>query len=281
MFSTLTTRFGIPGVISVIAVVFAMFGGAYAATNSSSGKATASAKAKKGPRGPKGATGPAGPQGPAGAAGAKGDAGANGTNGSVGAAGANGTNGTSVTSAPEAPGPNCTNGGAKFTSASPSATYACNGANGAPGVQGPEGDPWTAGGTLPSGSTEKGIWAYTGSGNAVFGGFGEISFTIPLAVELDETHVSYLKVGENNANCTGSVNNPTAAKGYLCVYAGPGTTAAPNGNATFVMKPDLSAPGTGVSGALLNFEPTESAVVDDTKKVISATGSGSWAVTAP
>ena len=32
MFSTLRTRFGIPGVISVIALVFAMFGGAYAAS---------------------------------------------------------------------------------------------------------------------------------------------------------------------------------------------------------------------------------------------------------
>jgi hypothetical protein len=95
MFSTLRTRFGIPGVISVIALVFAMFGGAYAASNSSNaGKATASAKAKKGPRGPKGATGPAGPagaQGPAGPAGAKGDAGANGSNGAAGATGPEGS----------------------------------------------------------------------------------------------------------------------------------------------------------------------------------------------
>jgi hypothetical protein len=51
MFSTLRTRFGIPGVISVMALVFAMLGGAYAANSpSGGGKATASAKAKKGPR---------------------------------------------------------------------------------------------------------------------------------------------------------------------------------------------------------------------------------------
>src|ERR1700729_4312957 len=92
MFSTLRTRFGIPGSISVIALVFAMFGGAYAASNSASGgKATASAKAKKGPRGPKGATGPAGPAGPQGPAGPA---------GAQGPAGAAGKDGVGVTSAP-------------------------------------------------------------------------------------------------------------------------------------------------------------------------------------
>jgi hypothetical protein len=99
MFSTLRTRFGIPGVISVMALVFAMLGGAYAANNSSGGgKATASAKAKKGPRGPKGATGPAGPQGPAGATG---DAGANGAAGGVGPAGPAGPEGKQGKEGPE------------------------------------------------------------------------------------------------------------------------------------------------------------------------------------
>src|SRR5260221_553574 len=79
MFSPLSNRFGIPGVISVIALVFAMLGGAYAASsNSGGGKASASAKAKKGPRGPKGATGPAGPAGPPGPASAQREAGPDG-----------------------------------------------------------------------------------------------------------------------------------------------------------------------------------------------------------
>jgi hypothetical protein len=152
MFSTLRTRFGIPGVISVIALVFAMFGGAYAASNSSGGgKATASkSKAKKGPRGPKGATGPAGPagaQGPAGPAGAKGDAGANGANGATGATGATGLKGTT----------------------------------GAAGPTGPEGSPWTAGGTLPSGKTETGTWSISlPPAEAFFEIKVPISFPIPL-----------------------------------------------------------------------------------------------------
>jgi len=151
MFSTLRTRFGIPGVISVIALVFAMFGGAYAASNSSGGgKATASAKAKKGPRGPKGATGPAGAQGPAGLAGAKGDAGANGANGAAGPTGPTGT------------------AGAK------GATGAA-GATGATGFSG-----FTE--TLPSGKTETGTWSIGVPPTAeILSFYVPISFPIPLA----------------------------------------------------------------------------------------------------
>src|SRR6188768_510215 len=154
MFSTLRTRFGIPGVISAMALVFAMFGGAYAASNSSGGgKATASAKAKKGPRGPKGAKGdmgPAGPQGPAGAAGAKGDA------GSPGSPGANGKSVALVNEAPD----NCEEGGFTYeVEGSGEENEVCNGE---------EGSPWTDGGTLPSGSTETGVWggAFPGTGVA-------------------------------------------------------------------------------------------------------------------
>src|SRR5438128_9675848 len=148
MFSTLRTRFGIPGVISVIALVFAMFGGAYAASNSASGgKATASAKAKKGPRGPKGATGPAGPQGPAGLQGPKGDSGAPGSNGAPGAAG------KSVVIGNAAPG--CDFGGksVEVEGNAASKKEICN------GEEGPAGSPWTLEGTLPSGSTETGAYS--------------------------------------------------------------------------------------------------------------------------
>ena len=74
MFSTLSKRFGVPGVIAVAALVFAMIGGAYAANGSGGGKAVTS-KARRGPRGPRGPQGPVGPQGPAGPAGSQGVAG--------------------------------------------------------------------------------------------------------------------------------------------------------------------------------------------------------------
>ena len=218
MFSTLRMKFGIPGVISVIALVFAMFGGAYAASNSSGGgKATASAKAKKGPKGPKGATGPAGPAGPvgpAGPAGAKGDNGAAGTNGTNGALGAAGQ---SVKSEIEPPGANCSKGGSKFVAAS-GTTYACNGANGTPGQQGPEGEPWTAGGTLPSGATETGVW-----GTYINAPAGTQAFPISLGLPLATApEVIFLQEGELSkpGSCPGQVGGiPTAEPGKLCVYA--------------------------------------------------------------
>jgi hypothetical protein len=272
MFSTLRNRFGIPGVISVMALVFAMFGGAYAASNSSDGgKATASAKAKKGPRGPKGATGPAGPAGPQGPAGPKGDAGASGSNGTPGTAGTNGTNGTSVTSEPVGPGPNCINGGVKFKSASPEAAFACNGANGANGTQGPKGDPWTAGGTLPVGSTEKGVWGIGAPFSNEINYIAPISFGVPLALPLDEAHAVFVPSSPPNpdpTHCSGSFQNPKSASGYLCVYEAGST----NMKVVAVTNESLQ-PGAGISGAAVV------AVTEESNLAPEAYVTGTWAVT--
>lgn len=234
MFSTLRNRFGIPGVISVIALVFAMFGGAYAASNSSGGgKATASAKAKKGPRGPKGATGPAGPagaQGPAGPAGAKGDAGAPGSAGTAGAAGATGA----------------------------------TGAKGATGATGPTGfSGFTA--TLPVGSTETGTFGFFAP--ELFNtAYAPISFNIPLASSLAEADVHYSTEADFGDFCTGTVEQPTAPSGELCVYE------SFTNNATFadISTPGLSA-GVAAAGALIEFHQSPSEV--------KGSAYGSWAVT--
>ncbi len=286
MFSTLRTRFGIPGVISVIALVFAMLGGAYAASNSGEGKgATASAKKSakgpRGPRGPKGATGAAGPAGPAGPAGAKGDTGAPGANGAAGEKGekgAAGTNGVSVTSVPEAPGPNCTNGGAKFTSSSGN-SWACNGA---PGSEGPKGDPWTLGGTLPENATETGAWNLSAAPDEEWDlnelGFAfVVSESISFSVPLDSGATPhYVKAGdpvpaecENTAHAgTASVGNPEADSGHLCVYEVAG--GSNNLNLFTLTSPAEFGSTTGVSGALLVFEIT------DAKPAFTF---GTWAVT--
>jgi hypothetical protein len=207
MFSTLRTRFGIPGVISVMALVFAMFGGAYAASNSSGGgKATASAKAKKGPRGPKGATGPAGPAGPAGP---QGSAGAQGPKGDTGAAGANGAQGASVENKAVATGVTgkCNKlGGAEFTVGVGTPTFACN------GEKGKEGDPWAAEGTLPPEATETGSWAAINPGES----FVPISFPIPLEAALPAANVHM--ASDDPTNCPGTAAKPEAEVGHLCVY---------------------------------------------------------------
>jgi len=209
MFSTLRTRFGIPGVISVIALVFAMFGGAYAASSSSGGgKATASVKAKKGPRGPKGPKGATGPEGPQGPAGAKGDAGAAGSNGS------NGKDGVGVTTAP-ASAEECPSGGTKFTSAS-GTSHVCNG-------EGASGGGFPA--TLPSEQTETGTW-----GTSLASPKGKKTYPISFPIPLEEAPIPIL-VGpteESKPGCPGRGGGsfedgyeptiPMAEPGRLCVY---------------------------------------------------------------
>jgi hypothetical protein len=279
MFSTLRTRFGIPGVISVIALVFAMFGGAYAASNSSGGgKATASkSKAKKGPRGPRGATGPAGPQGPAGPAGPKGDTGAAGSNGSPGAPGADGK---SVTGEPIAAGGACGVGvtGVKYT-LNAASTNVCNGKNGKDGETG-----FTE--FLPSEKTETGVWRFVSHNTVVENGGGEvsekadpvqwvpISFPIPLSSEAAgeiavESHAT--AVGPST-NCPGTADEPKAAPGFLCVYASPfETNFAGNPLGAYKLAQSGEEEGVDAAGALLAFEPP----------IPSWHSSGSFAITAP
>jgi hypothetical protein len=204
MLSPLRNRFGIPGVISVIALVFAMFGGAYAASNgnganrSSGGGATASAKGLKGPRGPKGPKGDTGLAGPAGPKGEKGETGAQGPQGEAGPKGDKGSKGS----------------------------------KGAPG------DPWTAGGTLPLGATQTGVWG-TDTPTNVVGKFDEdsnkgpkyfpISFTVPLAATPEPIFVGPSE--ESKPGCPGRGGNPypptgehkptipMADPGKFCLYA--------------------------------------------------------------
>lgn len=257
MFSTLRTRFGIPGVISVIALVFAMFGGAYAANNSSSGgKATASAKAKKGPRGPKGATGPAGPQGPAGA---KGDTGANGS------AGANGTSATTESFSGSAHGCTAGNGGVVIKSAGPDAVV-CNGKKGADGAFGyPD--------TLPPGKTETGVWALSLNEQKEGSETGApISFPIPLAAPGTAIFVNGVEtsIGTGAGGCNGTVEKPTAPAGTLCIYTaeegGTSSEIEPNFNST---AGEFEPAGTVLRFRLKSGEPGEVA------------SNGSYAVTAP
>ena len=248
MFSTLRTRFGIPGVISVIALVFAMFGGAYAASNSSGGgKATASAKAKKGPRGPKGATGPAGPAGPAGAVGPAGPAGAQGPAGPTGPQGQPGEDGETG-----------------FTEFLP------------PGK--------TETGTWAFGEVTEAATPPPGNARLRV----PISFPIPLEEGLEASQVHFIDVAgeevislfptveEPSSACTGSAAEPTAEAGNLCVYRGTEDPfeLAKSSNEEFS---NPAGPGKGfaasTAGTILKFSL-------EANPLIGAFATGTYAVTA-
>jgi hypothetical protein len=107
----------------------------------------------------------------------------------------------------------------------PAGTPGTNGANGSPGKNGTngkngeEGSPWTAGGTLPKGSTETGTWSISGLYKEGEIATFPISFPIPLPAALGETAVHFVGPGETSpAGCPGSSQDPTAAEGNLCVY---------------------------------------------------------------
>jgi Collagen triple helix repeat (20 copies) len=251
-----------------LALVFAMSGGAYAANRylitSTKQISPKVLKTLKGATGKNGAAGPSGPAGPAGPTGAQGGSGPQGAPGAPGAGGKEGAPGQSVTSKEVKVGETACNklGGSSFTVAGKT-EFACNGS------------PWTAGGTLPKGASETGVWAFTqdkGSQAAIV----SMSFPIKLASELSEEQVHYIKEGEAApSGCTGSAENPGAEKGNLCVFTKSIVelgTFEPVERVFTVRNPELGAPGAGKSGAFM-FAATAEAP----EQII---GNGVWVVTA-
>lgn len=287
MFSSIRKRMTYTNVAMTLALVFAMAGGAFAAGGKHHKKAhkkpavviTSTKQISKSVLAAlKGNVGPVGQQGPSGPAGL---AGKDGTNG------ANGKDGTSVTSLElAAKNVNCPTGGSEFTAAEGKKTFACNGK---------EGQPWTAGGTLPAKKTETGTWVSTSAvqENVLAG----ISFNIPLAAVLGESEVHYIlpngKESKFNVTshafeevtqsaCSGSASEPAAEPGNLCVYESYSQGILHSGSAPVVfiektgsaISNPLTSPGigAGTSGAMLEMKQSGSE---------APTIYGTWAVTAP
>lgn len=283
MFSSFRNRFGIPGVISVVALVFALVGGAFAANNlGGPGKeATVSAKKSlKGPRGPRGAKGATGAEGPAGSQGPTGAAGKNGANGVDGSDGTHGVDGQSITVAEEPAFGECGDEAGIKVSSADGDFYVCNGTEGTDGIigkDGKEGSPWTAGGTLPTGATLTGTWGFS----ANLAGTPEvlkhieavpISFNIPLSGPINSPDRAVFVEDSNTPHCSaapinGSLGNPKAESGYLCIYPSPLIGAiTPSEVLGPVFAPDNSI--VGAAGTTLFFDVTEDTIAY-----------GSWAVT--
>jgi collagen triple helix repeat protein len=205
MLTRLQRQLGPAGfVVAIIALVAALAGGAYAANHA----ATASKAGKPGPRGKTGKTGPAGPQGPAGPAGAKGEPGAAGSNGAPGAAGKSVVLGIAGT--------HCTtpNGTSFEVEGSGAKAFVCN------GKEGPEG---TFGGQiLPAGKTLTGEFAASGFAEAAVPepGFGTAAGAVSFALPLGEAPTAhFIPEGETPpAGCTGTLEDPGAESGNLCIF---------------------------------------------------------------
>jgi hypothetical protein len=253
-----------PGIaIGVVAIVIALTGAAFAAggltaSQTKQVKKIAQTEAKKfAKQGPKGE---AGPVGPAGQQGSKGDAGSPGASGKDGIS----AEATSFTGAKGS----CAEGGVEVKSAKPAA-FVCDGEEGEPGQPG---SPWTAGGVLPPGATETGVWSFNGTTEDTAGIRTAISFPIPLKENIASTHIHFGEAGESpefEAACPSiSAFNPKAEPGELCIY--PNSTEGFE-NATFdgaFKLSEFSGKGAVQAGAMLKFTPTGVAY-----------GAGSFAVT--
>jgi Collagen triple helix repeat (20 copies) len=261
MFSKLRSRLTYANLTATLALLFAMSGGAYAASHylitSTKQISPKVLKALKGNAGPAGTNGANGANGAGGPPGEKGAPGSNGSSGSNGKDGTNGKDGASVTStALPVENAHCKEGGSEFTAAEAKKTYACNGS------------PWAAGGTLPKGASETGEWSATHHAVEEEEIRTAISFTVPLAAALDESHVHFIKSGESlPAGCAGTIEKPEATSGNLCVFAAAGMSVS---SLTEFILNAAGAHGADRVGALLLFGPPTTG---------QFTAHGTWVVT--
>jgi hypothetical protein len=246
MFHVIRRHFNATSIVAVIALVFAMTGGAYAAKKylitSTKQISPRVLKSLKGANGKAGATGPAGPAGPTGPGGAQGPAGAKGETGANGPGGKEGPPGEGP---PGPPGP--------------------------PGTEGPQGPPGPFTEMLPKGATETGTWIALA--NSTTEELVTISFTFQLETPLDGNHVHYVTFAqvekeELPEGCGGTVEEPVAEAGFLCVFEGKLSSPVGGAESALLLNPNKFAGGTGRTGALLliNSKAAESRFV------------GTWAV---
>jgi hypothetical protein len=241
MFLSISKRMTFANFTMTVALVFVMSGGAYAAgkylitsTKQIKPSVLLQLKGKNGTNGKSGQLGSVGPQGLGGPQGTVGPQGPAGENGSVGGTGPAGLSGP-------------------------------KGAAGPVGPAGPTGSPWTVDGTLPSGKTETGMWGFAAHDE------GAVMVTMSFPIPLKQAPVSaiLIKPGEEGKEepvaCPGTVEEPKAAAGDLCMYSDLlGTTTPMN----FI---DLRP--SGVSGLF--------SLAEDNKGGFGTVDRGSWAVTAP
>jgi hypothetical protein len=181
----------------------------------------------------------------------------------------------------------CKAGGSEFKSASPTPTYACNGEAGSGGGGGGY---VTSEGKLAAGKTETGTWSSVTSSSfnkaAESSEYASISFAVPLeepiiqgrAAFVTTTEQATANTGHHKATeCPGTVENPEAAEGFLCVYQG--LTVTEEGSfheyrVAQIQRPDASGGlnEAGTSGAIISIYYEGEAVGHEMR--------GSWAVTA-
>jgi hypothetical protein len=108
--------------------------------------------------------------------------------------------------------------------AGPTGPTGATGPAGGPGAVGAPGATGAVGGVLPSGATLRGI--YSADASVSPSKQTDVSFGYLLATKLTEEVVG--TSGTPTTHCKGTAANPTAAPGYVCIYATLGTQTNSN-----------------------------------------------------
>lgn len=161
---------------------------------------------------------------------------------------------------------------------------------GAPGVrgeQGPQGEPGPFPGVLPRGKTLTGVWAIAGATSGEQAIDGDISFGFQFASAPDPVVVSLNDTPQQAtaAGCPGTVTEPRADPGKLCIYE-----AGRGGTKSTVLTTDAS----GDPAHLYVFVPPGFSAADADKATRFGAGleilsdgagnpwaNGTWAATSP
>jgi hypothetical protein len=149
-----------------------------------------------------------------------------------------------------------------------------NGANGTNGSNGTNGQNGQTGFTqvLPPGESLTGVWSnnfFQTAGDEVSTvQLAPISFAFPLGKALTPADVHYIKKEEETGEgvCPGSVDEPEAEPGHMCIYTET-EEVAPGGE---ISQAGFDIPGPGNAGVVLKFTEKGIAILE-----------GSWIVTAP
>lgn len=131
------------------------------------------------------------------------------------------------------------------------------------GPKGPQGEPGPLLQTLPSGKTQTGAYGFASTRSEVGSPYTPaVETSYPLPISFEPTVEIIESGGSPTANCPGSVDNPAAARGFLCLYGG----------REDVPMDVETLPGQGHYGFLLFFEAEPGENYENY---------GAWAVTAP
>jgi hypothetical protein len=159
------------------------------------------------------------------------------------------------------------------------------GATGATGATGQGATSIFDGGSIPSGKTIRGAWGgryiTAVEGNQQNSYLLSVSFPLPAPVPLTDSKVQFGAntagpVGDADPECTGSVANPTAPPGKVCIYSNEGPNGTRSNSTLTGFK--LSAAGIDTSADRYGFEVR---IVDAGTVPGTLRAEGTWAYTAP